>query len=139
MLKLATLINPSAIIFEQALIILIDKRRAEKKRSGHARLPSQSKRNRQKTDDFSCTRNLQEVQNGVFDRPRGREKWSSTSKFLADFRIKAVEEMIYEDNYAVYLILKRVGWEYFSVRTEQEFYYSRFHFAVDKRKRVHKI
>ena len=101
--------------------------------------PRQSKRNRQKTGDFSCTRNLQEVQNGVFDRPRGREKWRSTSKLLADFRIKAVEEIIYEDNYAVYLILKRVGWEYFSVRTEQEFYYSRFHFAVDKRKRVHKF
>ena len=87
-------------------------------------LVTQSKRNRQKTGDFSCTRNLQEVQNGVFDRSRGREKWRSTSKFLSYFRIKTLEEMIYEDNYPVYLIFKRVSWEYFSVRIEQEFYCS---------------
>ena len=69
----------------------------------------QSGRNRQKTRVFNCTRNLREVQNGVFARPRGPEKWRSTSKFLAYFRIKTLEEMICGDNYSVYLILKRAG------------------------------
>ena len=40
--RLSIKIISACSFFEQALIILIDKRRAEKKRSGHARLPLQS-------------------------------------------------------------------------------------------------
>ena len=47
--------------------------------------------------------------------------------------------MIYEDSYAVFLILNRAGWKCFHGRIEQEFNCSRFHFAVDKARRVYKI
>ena len=47
--------------------------------------------------------------------------------------------MIYEDNYAVFLIMNCAGWKCFLGRIEQEFNCSRFRFAVDKVRRVHKI
>ena len=47
--------------------------------------------------------------------------------------------MIYEDSYAVFLIMNRAGWKCFLGRIEQEFNCSRFRFAVDKVRRVHKI
>jgi len=52
-------------------------------------------------------RNLRQVQNGIFNRLRGRLKCRSTSEFLACFLVKTRKEMVCEDNYAVCLILKR--------------------------------